>query len=112
MKHIGLMVAVSLASTLTCAGQHAFLVQNSGWMEPFYQDQNSQLKPLVNAVVQTVTQPNDTVAVSMFNQSNTTAQSPVLIYQGAGKQFIRPIPEALTAKGQEQAEPDVVEETC
>jgi hypothetical protein len=33
-------------------------------------------------VVQTVTQPNDTVAVSMFNQSNTTAQSPVLIYQG------------------------------
>jgi hypothetical protein len=32
MKHIGLMVAVSLASTLTCAGQHAFLVQNSGWM--------------------------------------------------------------------------------
>ena len=88
MKHIGLMVAVSLASTLTCAGQHAFLVQNSGWMEPFYQDQNSQLKPLVNAVVQTVTQPNDTVAVSMFNQSNTTAQSPVLIYQGAGKQNV------------------------
>ena len=33
-------------------------------------------------------------------------------YQGAGKQFIRPIPEALTAKGQEQAEPDIVEETC
>ena len=33
-------------------------------------------------------------------------------YQGAGKQFIRPIAEALTEQGQAQAEPDVVEEIC
>lgn len=88
MKKMVLISLLSLSASLSYAGQHAFLVQNSGWMEPFYQDQNSQLKPLVHAVVQTVTQPNDTVAVSMFNQSNTVAQSPVVIYQGAGKQNI------------------------
>lgn len=88
MKKMVLISLLSLSASLSYAGQHAFLVQNSGWMEPFYQDQNSQLKPLVNAVVQTVTQPNDPVAVSMFNQSNTVAQSPVVIYQGAGKQNI------------------------
>lgn len=88
MKKIGLITIFSFASSLTCAGQHAFLVQNSGWMEPFYQDQNSQLKPLVNAVVQTVTQPSDTIAVAMFNQSNAVSKSPTVIYQGAGKQNV------------------------
>jgi len=90
MKKIGLITIFSLVSTLSCAGQHAFLVQNSGWMEPFYQDQNSHLKPLVNAVVQTVTQPSDTIVVAMFNQSNAVSKSPTVIYQGAGKQNVSP----------------------
>ena len=85
MKKLALMSLLGLAACFSHAGQHAFLVQNSGWMEPFYQDQNSQLKPLVNAVVQAVTQPNDSIAVSMFNQSNAIAPSPVVIYQGAGQ---------------------------
>src|SRR5690606_14446273 len=89
MKKIGLMASASLISSLTCAGQPAFLVENSAWMEPFYQDQNSQLKPLVNAVVQTVTQPSDTIAVAMFNQSNAVSNSSTVISQGAVKQKIR-----------------------
>lgn len=46
------------------------------------------IKTLVNAVVQTVTQPSDTIAVAMFNQSNAVSKSPTVIYQGAGKQNV------------------------
>lgn len=67
------------------ATQHAFLVQNSGWMEPFYQDPSSQLMPLVNSVIQTVSKPSDQVSVSVFNQSNSMAASPEIIYKGAGQ---------------------------
>lgn len=86
MKKLSTFICAALLSTAANAGQQAFLVQNSGWMEPFYQDQNSQLKPLVNAVIQTVSQPNDQVVVSVFNQSNALAKSPQVIYQGAAQQ--------------------------
>ena len=46
-------VALSLAAAWVApasAVQQAFLVQNSGWMEPFYTDPESQFKPLVAAV--------------------------------------------------------------
>lgn len=85
MKKLSTLLVTALLSTTSIAGQQAFLVQNSGWMEPFYQDQNSQLKPLVNAVIQTVSQPNDQVVVSVFNQSNTLKVSPQIIYQGIAK---------------------------
>lgn len=85
MKKLSTLLVTALLSTTSIAGQQAFLVQNSGWMEPFYQDQNSQLKPLVNAVIQTVSQPNDQVVVSVFNQSNTLKASPQIIYQGIAK---------------------------
>lgn len=107
MKKIVLISLLSLSASLGYAGQHAFLVQNSGWMEPFYQDQNSQFKPLVNAVIQTMTQPNDTVAVSMFNQSNVLGQSPVVIYQGNGKQNVsQQLSQQMVAKKSEHAYAD------
>ena len=64
--------------------QHAFLVQNSGWMEPFYADPNSQLKPLVGAVAQAATQPTDKVFTLAFSQSNGKNQSPLLLGEGRG----------------------------
>lgn len=75
-------------TSLSYATQHAFLVQNSGWMEPFYQDPNSQLKPLVDGVIQTITKADDKVVVAVFNQSNALAKSPKIIYQGAGAKQI------------------------
>ena len=83
MKTLSALLISAVLSTTAMAGQQAFLVQNSGWMEPFYQDKNSQLKPLVNAVIQTVSQPNDQVVVSVFNQTNALTASPQIIYQGA-----------------------------
>jgi hypothetical protein len=52
------------------------LVQNSGWMEPFYSDPESQFKPLVAALVGSVAQPGDALVLAAFNQSLPGAPSP------------------------------------
>jgi hypothetical protein len=52
------------------------LVQNSGWMEPFYSDPKSQFKPLVAALVGSVAQPGDALVLAAFNQSLPGAPSP------------------------------------
>lgn len=62
--------------------QHAFLVQNSGWMEPFYSDPDSRLKPLVAAVAGTVAHPGDALTVAAFNQQSAGNESPKVIYSG------------------------------
>ncbi|MEG0342311.1 MAG: hypothetical protein RR633_09000 [Acinetobacter sp.] len=82
MKRLLVCTLFATTSAASFAGQHAFLVQNSGWMEPFYQDQRSQLKPLVSAVARTVTKPDDQLVVSIFNQSNSLAKSPQVIFKG------------------------------
>jgi hypothetical protein len=53
-----------------------FLVQNSGWMEPFFSDPSSQYKALVTALVAAVTQADDPIVVASFNQSLPGAPSP------------------------------------
>lgn len=58
------------------AASHVFLVQNSGWMEPFYSDSSSQYKPLVAALAGAVTQPGDLMVLAAFNQSRPDAPSP------------------------------------
>jgi hypothetical protein len=55
---------------------HVFLVQNSGWMEPFYADASSQFKPLVTEVVTAVVSNGDAVVLASFNQSLPGAPSP------------------------------------
>jgi hypothetical protein len=73
--------AVAFA-TLWCAGvpafavSHVFLVQNSGWMEPFYTDPASQYKPLVTELVMAATEPGDLMVLASFNQSLPGAPSP------------------------------------
>jgi hypothetical protein len=84
MNKVWIAIVLSSVASLGHATQQAFLIQNSGWMEPFYQDQNSEFKPLINGVIQTVSKPDDKIVVSVFNQSNALAKSPKIIYQGAG----------------------------
>lgn len=73
---------------LTCnaasAMQHAFLIQNSGWMEPFYVDPASKFKPLASAVIRLVTAVDDQVFISAFNQTSGENKSPVLLAQSKG----------------------------
>ncbi|MGJ7914436.1 hypothetical protein ACI48D_03015 [Massilia sp. LXY-6] len=52
------------------------LVQNSGWMEPFYSDPGSAFKPLVTELVSSVVQPGDALVLAAFNQSLPGAPSP------------------------------------
>jgi len=76
-----LLQTVALAMlALVCAPalavSHVFLVQNSGWMEPFYSDPASPFKPLVSALVTTVARPGDLMVLASFNQSQPGAPSP------------------------------------
>jgi hypothetical protein len=52
------------------------LVQDSGWMEPFYSDPKSAFKPLVAALVDSVARPGDALVLAAFNQSLPGAPSP------------------------------------
>src|SRR5476649_745139 len=70
------ILGVLLNVPAMAAIQHAFLVQNSGWLEPFYSDPNSQLKPLVTELVLAVSQPGDRMVLAAFNQSLPGAPSP------------------------------------
>ena len=58
------------------ATPHVFLVQNSGWMEPFYSDPDSPFKPLVAELALAVAQPGDALVLAAFNQSQPNAPSP------------------------------------
>ena len=72
-----LIAAASLcASAPAAAVSQVFLVQNSGWMEPFYSDPHSQLKPLVTELVLAVSQPGDRMVLAAFNQGLPGAPSP------------------------------------
>lgn len=64
------------AAAPAAAVSHVFLVQNSGWMEPFYTDPASQYKALVAEVVLAVTAPGDALVLASFNQSLPGAPSP------------------------------------
>ena len=89
MKYFSLLLAAVIAagpgmSAIAAPTQHAFLVQNSGWMEPFYVDPDSQFKPLVTAVANAVSAPDDQVFMLAFSQSTDKNVSPLLIGQGRG----------------------------
>jgi len=73
------------AGPASAAGiQQAFLVQNSGWMEPFYTDPGSQFKPLVAAVAAATTTAEDQVFTLAFSQSSASNVSPVLLAKSQG----------------------------
>ena len=88
MKVIRKILTALLAVVAFCAHaepvQHAFLVQNSGWMEPFYVDAASQFKPLIAAVGRAVVAPQDKVFALAFSQSNSNNVSPALLFKSVG----------------------------
>ena len=67
--------ALALACVPALAVSHVFLVQNSGWMEPFYSDPASRYKALVTELVMAVAQPGDPMVLAAFNQSLPGAPS-------------------------------------
>ncbi len=76
------LIGLCFVLSASAKGTQAFLVQNSGWMEPFYVDRNSQFKPLVQALITAVAEPGDQIIVAAFNQSAGENRSPQIAYQG------------------------------
>lgn len=80
LRPVLVRVLAALALLCAAAGAHAtphvILVQNSGWMEPFYSDPQSPFKPLVGALAGAVVQPGEALVLASFNQSLPGAPSP------------------------------------
>jgi hypothetical protein len=94
----GLVKAASLFFAFLCSGAalaapadtvNIFLVQNSGWMEPFYADPQSSFKPLVNEIVRRVRRPDEAVVIASFNQSIGSNRSPLMAYRGSADADIK-----------------------
>ena len=80
------------------AAPHVFLVQNSGWMEPFYSDPASPFKPLVAELALAVARPGDALVLAAFNQSQPNAPSPrALVSSTVGKDTRAEVRQALAA---------------
>ena len=94
-----ILMIVFLTTTVSKAADspvlNVFLVQNSGWMEPFYVDSNSTFKPLVGAVIEKVNYKGDEVVVASFNQSIGDNRSPLLAYRGNNQSAILKALQAL-----------------
>ena len=68
--------AAAFAAANAFGASHVFLVQNSGWMEPFFADPASQYKPLVAELIMAVARPDDLLVLASFNQTQPGAPSP------------------------------------
>ena len=68
------------------------MVQNSGWMEPFYADPASQFKPLVQALVQALGTAGGELQLVQFNQSTATHASPQRVARGTADAVASAVP--------------------
>ncbi len=82
------LLAASGAKAADLQVLNIFLVQNSGWMEPFYVDGNSKFKSLVETVIGKVSREGDEAVVASFNQSAGDNRSPLLAYRGSDQNAI------------------------
>lgn len=83
-------ILAGAALPVHAAVPHVILVQNSGWMEPFYSDPASPFKPLVAALAGSVVQPGEALVLASFNQAREGAPSPrALLSFKAGDEPVR-----------------------
>lgn len=81
---IVLLLLLLAASTHAAAPiRQAILLQNSGWMEPFYSDPASPLKSLVTQLGSAAAADGE-VVLGLFNQADAVHPSPQWIYRGPG----------------------------
>lgn len=86
------MICACLGSSLTRASsgetsdlRQVFLIQNSGWMEPFYLDPNSPLRPFLSNLINKSQIQGVEIVVASFNQDGQVAgqRSPQVEFSGA-----------------------------
>jgi hypothetical protein len=91
-KLVHLFLALTLiGATAGAAGaggqpsvRQVFLLQNSGWMEPFYQDSNSPLRPFANRLIGQAARGGGNIVVASFNQDGQVKGriSPEVLFEG------------------------------
>ena len=84
---LGTVILLSSASLWAESSvSHIFLVQNSGWMLPFYDDPNSKFNDLVVELSSRVSKYGSAEQIfATFNQSVGENKSPLLVYQGSDR---------------------------
>ncbi len=71
------------------AVRQIYLIQNSGWMLPFYEDPSSRLKEIGIELSSSIARHGqDQYVVASFNQSVQDNQSPKLLYRGSDLQKV------------------------
>ncbi len=81
---LGLGASPSHAADTHAAPQEVYLIQNSGWMEPFYLDPRSPFLPLLRAFIGASALPDARVTIASFNQAGQLGDtpSPLPLYAG------------------------------
>ncbi|MGU3540506.1 hypothetical protein [Methylobacterium sp. A54F] len=86
-RRLGLLVLLGLAAARPAAAvevPQVYLVQNSGWMEPFLTDPASRFRPLVAALVAATGAGSGRVVLAAFNQRGQVPgrSSPQVLHDG------------------------------
>ena len=65
--------------------REVYLIQNSGWMQPFYLDPNAPFMPFLHAFIQASALPGAQVTIASFNQAGQVGgrPSPMTLFSGA-----------------------------
>lgn len=77
---------ISLWASIANASQsnvlNIYMIQNSGWMEPFFVDDTSDFKSLISSVIEKTNPASQELIIASFNQSVGNNKSPLLAYRG------------------------------
>lgn len=86
---IAVIIAIGILTLCTvdvafAGSPQVYLLQNSGWMEPFFTDKDSGLRPLFAALIQSTSSKDQDIVIAGFNQSGAIAgeSSPKVVYKG------------------------------
>ncbi|MBE7248659.1 MAG: hypothetical protein INR63_27250, partial [Actinomycetospora chiangmaiensis] len=81
---LALLVLPGWSARGEAPARHLFLIQDSGWMEPFLTAGGSQFRPLVEALIAAAGAQADAVVIAAFDQDGQVPgrTSPRILYAG------------------------------
>jgi hypothetical protein len=84
MPLLALVPLLAGAARAEVPARHLFLIQDSGWMEPFLTAEGSPFRPLVEALIAATGSPGGTVTIAAFDQDGQVPgrASPRILYEG------------------------------
>lgn len=83
-KILFVTLVFSACSVFAKSVPQTVLIQNSGWMEPFYLDSSSQIKPLAKALLDAIATKETPLSVGSFSQNTPGNPSPLILSRSTG----------------------------